>query len=46
MIKKVIDLEGWFNIGDIGWVIFKNDLVLIGWVKDIIVLINGENIEF
>lgn len=46
MIKKVIDLEGWLNIGDIGWINFRNDLILIGCVKDIIVLINGENIEF
>lgn len=43
--KKAIDLEGWFNTGDIGWITPKNDLVLTGRAKDTIVLSNGENIE-
>jgi long-chain acyl-CoA synthetase len=43
--KKVIDGEGWFDSGDLGWVTPKNDLVLTGRAKDTIVLTNGENIE-
>ncbi|NET26762.1 long-chain fatty acid--CoA ligase [Okeania sp. SIO1I7] len=43
--EKVIDSEGWFNTGDIGWITPENDLVLTGRAKDTIVLTNGENIE-
>lgn len=43
--KKVIDAEGWFDSGDLGWVTPQNDLVLTGRAKDTIVLSNGENIE-
>ncbi|BAZ53281.1 AMP-dependent synthetase and ligase [Nostoc sp. NIES-4103] len=42
---KVIDAEGWFDSGDLGWVTPQNDLVLTGRAKDTIVLTNGENIE-
>lgn len=42
---KVIDAQGWFNSGDLGWVTPDNDLVLTGRAKDTIVLTNGENIE-
>ena len=42
---KVIDPEGWFNSGDLGWVTPVGDLVLTGRAKDTIVLTNGENIE-
>ncbi len=42
---QVIDSEGWFNTGDLGWVTPENDLVLTGRAKDTIVLTNGENIE-
>ncbi|WP_413200531.1 AMP-dependent synthetase/ligase [Nostoc piscinale] len=42
---KVIDAEGWFDSGDLGWVTPENDLVLTGRAKDTIVLTNGENIE-
>ena len=42
---KVIDTEGWFDSGDLGWVTPENDLVLTGRAKDTIVLTNGENIE-
>jgi long-chain acyl-CoA synthetase len=42
---KVIDSDGWFNSGDLGWVTQANDLVLTGREKDTIVLSNGENIE-
>lgn len=42
---KVLDEEGWFNSGDLGWVTRENDLVLTGRAKDTIVLSSGENIE-
>jgi len=42
---KAIDLEGWFDTGDLGWVTPEDDLVLTGRAKDTIVLTNGENIE-
>jgi long-chain acyl-CoA synthetase len=43
--SKVIDNEGWFDSGDLGWLTPANDLVLTGRAKDTIVLTNGENIE-
>ncbi|WP_013324773.1 long-chain fatty acid--CoA ligase [Gloeothece verrucosa] len=42
---KVIDPQGWFDSGDLGWVTPMNDLVISGRAKDTIVLSNGENIE-
>ncbi len=42
---KVIDPEGWFDTGDLGWMTADNDLVLTGRAKDTIVLTNGENVE-
>lgn len=42
---KVLDAEGWFDTGDLGWITPSNDLVLTGRAKDTIVLSNGENIE-
>lgn len=42
---KVIDPNGWFDSGDLGWVTPMNDLVITGRAKDTIVLSNGENIE-
>ncbi|WP_427159552.1 AMP-dependent synthetase/ligase [Aliinostoc sp. HNIBRCY26] len=42
---KVLDADGWFDSGDLGWVTPYNDLVLTGRAKDTIVLTNGENIE-
>lgn len=42
---KVIDSDGWFNSGDLGWITPNQDLVLTGRAKDTIVLSNGENIE-
>lgn len=51
VISKVIDFDGWFEIGDLGWkVLFLlvglvwmcgGFLVLDGCVKDIIVLLMG-----
>lgn len=43
--KTVIDENGWFNTGDIGWITAENNLVLIGREKETIVLSNGENVE-
>ncbi len=42
---KVLDSQGWFDTGDLGWLTAQNDLVLTGRAKDTIVLTNGENIE-
>jgi long-chain acyl-CoA synthetase len=42
---KVLDSEGWFDTGDIGWLTKQQDLLLTGRLKDTIVLTNGENIE-
>ncbi len=42
---KVIDREGWFDTGDLGWVTRWQDLIITGRAKDTIVLSNGENIE-
>ncbi len=43
--EKVIDSQGWFDTGDLGWLTPEQDLVLTGRAKDTIVLTNGENIE-
>uniref|UniRef100_A0A0D9W1B6 4-coumarate--CoA ligase n=1 Tax=Leersia perrieri TaxID=77586 RepID=A0A0D9W1B6_9ORYZ len=53
--NKVLDQEGWFNTGDIGWIIPHSPtgpsrkcggmLVLEGRAKDTIVLTTGENVE-
>ena len=42
---KVIDPDGWFDTGDLGWLTANQDLILAGRAKDTIVLSNGENIE-
>lgn len=42
---KVLDRDGWFNTGDLGWLTPDQNLVLTGRAKDTIVLSNGENIE-
>ncbi|QLL29540.1 AMP-binding protein [Thermosynechococcus sichuanensis E542] len=42
---KVLDAEGWFDTGDLGYLTPNGDLVLTGRQKDTIVLSNGENIE-
>ncbi|WP_017739774.1 AMP-binding protein [Scytonema hofmannii] len=42
---NAIDLAGWFDTGDLGWLTLDSDLVLTGRAKDTIVLTNGENIE-
>lgn len=42
---KIIDKDGWLNTGDLGWLTTDNHLVLVGRIKETIVLSNGENIE-
>lgn len=42
---KAIDVEGWFDSGDLGCVTAWDDLIITGRAKDTIVLTNGENIE-
>ncbi len=41
-----IDPDGWFDSGDIGTITATNNLTITGRVKEIIVLSNGENIEY
>lgn len=43
--KAVFSEDGWFNTGDIGWLTADNNLVLVGRMKETIVLSNGENVE-
>ncbi len=43
--SRVLQGDGWFNTGDIGYFTRKGDLVITGRAKDIIVLSNGENIN-
>jgi len=43
---RVIDSEGYFDTGDLGFFSqYTGDLVIAGRLKDVIVLNNGENIE-
>ncbi|XP_010512900.1 PREDICTED: probable acyl-activating enzyme 16, chloroplastic isoform X2 [Camelina sativa] len=53
--KQVIDEDGWFNSGDMGWITPQHSagrsrscggvIVLEGRAKDTIVLLTGENVE-
>ncbi len=43
--EKVLDINGWFNTGDLGMLLSDGSLVLTGREKDTIVLTSGENIE-
>ena len=43
--RAVIDENGWFNTGDLGYMTNTNNLVLQGRMKETIVLSNGENVE-
>jgi long-chain acyl-CoA synthetase len=42
---KALDGEGWFDTGDLGYLLADGSLVLSGRAKDTIVLSSGENIE-
>ena len=41
----VLSIEGWFDTGDLGFLIPNGSLVITGRAKDTIVLSSGENIE-
>ena len=43
--SKVLSIEGWFDTGDLGFLIPNGSLVITGRAKDTIVLSSGENIE-
>ena len=43
--NKVLTNEGWFDTGDLGFLIPNGALVITGRAKDTIVLSSGENIE-
>ena len=43
--NEVFSQDGWFNTGDIGWLTADNNLVLMGRLKETIVLSSGENVE-
>lgn len=45
MTRSLIDADGWFNTGDLGWMTHHGDLVISGRAKDTIVLMSGENVE-
>ena len=43
--KKVFTEDGYFITGDLGWLTLQNNLVLVGRLKETIVLSSGENVE-
>ena len=43
--KKVMTDDGYFITGDLGWLTNENNLVLVGRLKETIVLSSGENVE-
>ncbi len=42
---KVLSVDGWFDTGDLGYLIPNGSLIITGRSKDTIVLSSGENIE-
>lgn len=45
LTREVIDREGWFNTGDLGFLTEAGDVCFHGRAKDTIVLAGGENVE-
>ena len=43
--NDVLSKDGWFDTGDLGFLIPNGSLVITGRAKDTIVLSSGENIE-
>ena len=43
--RKVMTQDGYFITGDLGWLTKQNNLVLVGRLKETIVLSSGENVE-
>lgn len=43
--KKMFTPDGYFITGDLGWLTKQNNLVLVGRLKETIVLSSGENVE-
>ena len=43
--RKVMTEDGYFITGDLGWLTKDNNLVLVGRLKETIVLSSGENVE-
>ncbi len=43
--KKMFTEDGYFITGDLGWLTKQNNLVLVGRLKETIVLSSGENVE-
>jgi len=43
--KKMFTKDGYFITGDLGWLTKQNNLVLVGRLKETIVLSSGENVE-
>ena len=43
--RKVMTDDGYFITGDLGWLTKQNNLVLVGRLKETIVLSSGENVE-
>lgn len=43
--RKVMSEDGYFITGDLGWLTNENNLVLVGRLKETIVLSSGENVE-
>lgn len=43
--KAIISNDGWLNTGDLGWLTNESNLVLVGRLKETIVLSSGENVE-
>ena len=43
--QKVMTKDGYFITGDLGWLTNENNLVLVGRLKETIVLSSGENVE-